>query len=196
MAARPVSLFELLRSQPIVRLRDETPADFGAREALLDLAMGAGRTRKSSETLRRGRMPADGLSLAAEAEDGTLVGTVRLWTVAAGERDGQPVDALLLGPLAVMPGYESCGIGSALMRRAVAEASFRGHKAIVLVGDAPYYERFGFSAAPAAGLTMPGPFERHRLLGLELVAGSLEGAVGLIAPRGRSTSDADIAAAA
>ena len=69
------------------------------------------------------------------------------------------------------------------MRRALREARRLGHGAIVLVGDAPYYSRFGFAAETAASLRLPGPFERHRLLALELVAGALDGASGLAARR-------------
>ena len=53
-----------------------------------------------------------------------------------------------------------------------------GHRAILLVGDAPYYARFGFSAEKTGSLAMPGPYERHRLLALELVEGALDGARG------------------
>ena len=77
------------------------------------------------------------------------------------------------------------GIGSMLMRRAIAEASFRGHAAILLVGDAPYYERFGVSARATGALSMPGPYERHRLLALELAPGTLAGADGVIRGTGR-----------
>ena len=130
-------------------------------------------------------LPAEGLALVAKSEAGTIIGSVRLWNVATGET-GLP--ALLLGPLAVMPELAGCGIGSALMRRAVAEAHWRGHAAILLVGDPDYYARFGFSAVPAAGLAMPGPFERHRMLGLEITPGALAGAQGLIRPTGRRTA--------
>ena len=57
----------------------ETAADVAAREALLDRAMGPGRKRKSSEKLRRGRKPSEGLAFAARGADGRVVGTVRLW---------------------------------------------------------------------------------------------------------------------
>src|SRR5215467_3233012 len=63
----------------------EIVGDVAAREALLDRAMGPGRKRKSSEKLRRGRKPAEGLAFVARDADGLLVGTVRLWDVAAGE---------------------------------------------------------------------------------------------------------------
>lgn len=166
----------------------ESAADVAAREILLDRAMGPGRRRKASEAIRRGRRPADGLSLAAKDEAGILVGTVRLWHVAAGTRAGAAVPALLLGPLAVEPALEGRGIGAALMRRAVAEARRLGHAAVLLVGDPDYYERFGFSAASTGALAMPGPFERHRLLALELQPGALSGAAGLIRPTGQKAA--------
>jgi predicted N-acetyltransferase YhbS len=164
----------------------ENPGDVVTREKLLDRAMGEGRTRKSSEKLRRGRIPAEGLALAARDNGGHMIGTVRLWNIEAGvDRDSRPVEALLLGPLAVDPAYEGKGIGSALMRAAILEAKKRGHGAIVLVGDPAYYERFGFFAERAKHLVMPGPFERHRFLGLELKEGWLNGAAGLLVASGR-----------
>lgn len=160
----------------------ETAADVFAREALLDRVFGANRFWKSSERIREGRLPADGLSLVAHDEAGSLAGTVRLWHVAAGHTGA---DALLLGPLAVDPAQQGAGIGGALMRLAIAHATELGHRAIVLVGDEPYYRRFGFSTRPTQGLAMPGPFERHRLLALELQPGALRGAEGVIRPTGR-----------
>ncbi|MDQ6433703.1 N-acetyltransferase [Mesorhizobium sp. LHD-90] len=159
----------------------ETTADVAAREALLDRAMGVARKRKSSEKLRRGRKPSEGLAFVARGADGRMLGTVRLWDVhVSGDRR-----ALLLGPLAVDPSAKSAGVGSALMRHAIAEAKRLGHRAVVLVGDAPYYGRFGFSAEKTGRLAMPGPYERHRFLALELVEGALDGAQGVLRPAGR-----------
>ncbi|WP_275785183.1 GNAT family N-acetyltransferase [Pararhizobium gei] len=164
----------------------ENPGDVVARENLLDRAMGPNRRRKSSETLRRDRVPAEGLALVARDPDGHVIATVRLWNVEAGVgRDGLAVNALLLGPLAVDAAHEGKGIGGALMRAAIAEAKSRGHGAILLVGDAPYYERFGFFAAKAQHLVMPGPFERHRFLALELTEDWLEDAAGMLVASGR-----------
>lgn len=165
----------------------ETAADVSAREALLDRAMGSGRRKKASEKLRRGRRPSEGLAFVARDAAGAVVGTVRLWDIRLGE-DG--AKALLLGPLAVDPTLKSAGMGSALMRHAVAEAARLGHKAILLVGDAPYYGRFGFSADRTGRLAMPGPYERHRLLELELAPGALDGAHGTIRAIGRKASKA------
>jgi predicted N-acetyltransferase YhbS len=164
----------------MITLRQERPGDVKAREALLDEAFGDGRNRKSSQRLRDGRLPAEGLSLIA-ADGKRVVGTAGLWNVAAAS--GQP--ALLLGPVAVAASCRKRGIGAALVRRALSEARKFGHGAVVLVGDAPYYSRFGFAAKTAAALTMPGPFERHRLLALELILGALDGAGGLLRATGR-----------
>ena len=164
----------------------ENAGDVVARENLLNRAMGLGRTKKSSEKLRRGFVPAEGLALVARDRSGHIIGTVRLWNVEAGvNRETQAVDALLLGPLAVDPDHEGKGIGGALMRAAIMEAKKRGHGAILLVGDPSYYERFGFFAEKARHLVMPGPFERHRFLGLELKDAWLEGAVGVLVASGR-----------
>jgi predicted N-acetyltransferase YhbS len=108
-----------------------------------------------------------------------LVGTLRLWHVSAGG-----VPALMLGPLAVESTSRKLGAGTALMEHALAAATARGHRAVILLGDAPYYARFGFSAQRMAELSLPGPFERDRLLGLELVPDALEGARGMIVATG------------
>jgi predicted N-acetyltransferase YhbS len=164
----------------MVTIREEKFADIATREALLDQAYGAVRFAKTSQRLREGRLPADGLSLVA-VDHGRLVGTVRLWSVAAGPDRA----ALLLGPLAVYPQHRNRGIGMTLMRRAIARARLAGHRAILLVGDAGYYARFGFTAAPTGDLWMPGRFERDRLLALELRPAALGGARGLIAATGK-----------
>jgi predicted N-acetyltransferase YhbS len=171
----------------MVTIREEKIADVAAREALLDLAYGASRFTKTSERLREGRRPADGLALVA-VERGRIVGTVRLWHVAAGPGRA----ALLLGPLAVHPDYRNRGIGTTLVRRAIARARLAGHKVVLLVGDAPYYGRFGFSAAGTEGLWMPGSFERDRLLGLELKPQALAGARGMIGATGQLAPKPDL----
>jgi predicted N-acetyltransferase YhbS len=168
---------------PDVSIRAERAEDQPAREALLDAAMGEGRRRKSSEKLRARRVPAKGLSFVAEDAAGRIIGSVRLWHVLAGS-----TPALLLGPLAVAADMQGEGVGGKLMRRAIAEASFRGHRAILLVGDAPYYARFGFSAEAAKALDMPGPVDRARFLALELQPGALRDAEGpLVAAGGFET---------
>jgi predicted N-acetyltransferase YhbS len=163
-------------------IRNETTFDIGARERLLDRVWGASRYQKTVERLREGHQPSAGLSFVAE-HDGDIAGTVRLWDVCAGP--GRP--ALLLGPLAVDESARSRGIGGALMRRAMAAARRRKHRAVLLVGDAAYYQRFGFSAEKTGALWLPGPYERERLLACALIPGALDGARGLIGATGRRT---------
>jgi len=168
----------------------ENAGDVVARERLLDRVMGEARFTKSSEKLRRGRLPADGLALVARDPEGHVIGTVRLWHVEAGvDGNGNPVPALLLGPLAVDCRHEGKGIGGALMRAAITEARDRGHGAVLLVGDPEYYERFGFFAGKARHLLMPGAFERRRFLALELTDGWLDGAAGVLVASGVRLSD-------
>ncbi len=162
----------------MVTIRDEHSHDFFAREALLDRAQGPSRHGKSSVRLRDGRLPAQGLALSAEV-DGQIVGTVRLWHVDAG---GTP--ALLLGPLAVSPDHQGAGIGKRLVREALWRAALRGHEVVLLVGDAPYYARFGFSADLTRELDMPGEVDPARLLALELAPGALAGARGEVVATG------------
>lgn len=190
-SAAPFAVLRPLRgTNDLVAVRQEIAADIPARERLLDAAFGAQRFAKTSEVLRVGRLPARGLALSA-MHNGELVGTVRLWHIDAG---GNP--ALLLGPLAVAESHRSLGVGGVLMREAIARASALGHQAIILVGDAPYYERFGFSTAPTMSLDMPGPVERARFLALELAPGALSGASGVIAATGAKAPRARNGAAA
>ena len=169
-------------------IRFETPNDIAAREALLQDCFGEERFAKTCERLREDRLPADGLSLVVE-RDGEIVATVRLWTITAGP--GRP--ALLLGPIAVDPALHGLGIGAKLMRHALSRAAERGHGAVLLVGDAAYYERFGFSASAVQDLWLPGPVERERFLGLELVAGALKGVRGLVQATGQIAPRPDLA---
>jgi predicted N-acetyltransferase YhbS len=163
----------------MVTIRQERPVDEAAREALLDRAYGNERHGKPSAKLRNGRLPAEGLALVA-VERGRVIGTVRLWHVRAG---GQP--ALLLGPLAVDPGQQRRGIGIALMQRAIEVARGHGHELVLLVGDAPYYSRFGFSAEKTGGLSLSRKVDPARLLALELKPDALAHVSGRISAAGR-----------
>jgi len=158
---------------------EEQACDIGPREALLDAAFGRKeRFAKTCQRLREGRVPAQGLALAAR-RDGDLIGTLRLWHVDAGG-----VPALLLGPLAVASTHRSFGLGKRLMQEGLARAAALGHRAVILVGDAPYYAQFGFSRAPMQALAMPGPIEQERFLGLEFEPGALAGACGVVKATG------------
>lgn len=159
----------------MITIRDEIPSDIAAREALLDRAMGEDRRKKTSERLREGNTPAPGLALVSENQHGAIDGSVRLWPVIAGTAGA----GLLLGPLAVDRSAQGAGIGKRLMREAVWRAARNGHAFVLLVGDAPYYEQFGFVRAPRA-LSLPGFVDPARFLALELRPGALSGAAGTV----------------
>jgi predicted N-acetyltransferase YhbS len=153
----------------VVTLVEERLEHAPAIERLLDVAFGEERWHKTCQRLRDGQTPLSGLSLVALDRD-SLVGTVRLWPVLAGRRR-----ALLLGPLAVDPAYRDQGLGARLTEEALSRARAAGEKAVLLVGDAPYYERFGFCPEATKGLWLPGPVDRKRFLGRELRRDSLTG---------------------
>jgi GNAT superfamily N-acetyltransferase len=158
---------------PLV-LRLEEPSDLAAIDRLHERAFGPGRFARTAYRLREGVPPIASLCFIAQV--GTmLVGSVRLNTIKAGSSK-----ALILGPLAVEPAFSDRGIGSRLMEMALDQAKADGHQLVFLVGDLPYYARFGFKMVPQGRVTMPGPVDPQRFLALELQAGALEAVSGLL----------------
>ena len=164
----------------MVTIRTENSADIIAREALLDRAFGRSRNRKTSQRIRDGRLPAEGLAFTALSKSGRVIGTLRMWNVVAGSAG----PALLLGPLAVDGRYQRRGVGRELMAHALNMAKVLGHASVLLVGDEPYYGRFGFTRDLVADLHLPGPVDRDRFLGVELAPGALAGAEGSVMASG------------
>lgn len=158
------------------------PADEPAIEHLLDLAFGLGRRTKTSYRLREGNVPVPGLSRVVRDPQLGLVGTISYWPLRVGTAGTQ---ALLLGPIAIHPERQNRGIGLALMRQTLARAASAGHALVILVGDAPYYARVGFMQVPEGQLQFPGPVDPKRLLFLELRAGALSQARGLVVGENR-----------
>lgn len=161
----------------------ETPEDADEVETLFDLAFGPGRAALSSYSLRRGVAPVAGLCAVARDEFGVLVGCIRFWPVRI-ERDGEPggTPALLLGPIAVHPTRQGEGLGRLLIGDGLREAAALGWALVLLIGDAPYYGRFGFRPAAPRGLRFPPPVNEKRFLLRELVAGAADNASGTVRP--------------
>jgi predicted N-acetyltransferase YhbS len=158
-------------------IRPESPIDAQPVERLHERAFGPGRFARTAYRLREGAPHLADLSFTALV--GTLiVGSVRVSPVHAG-----PIDGLALGPLTVDPAFENRGIGAALMQAAIDAARAQGHALILLVGDLPYYARFGFVRVPPRQLEMPAPVNPERFLVLELIPGSLAKARGQVLPR-------------
>ncbi len=159
------------------RLLSETPADSDEIEMLLDLAFAPGRHALSSYQLREGVAPLAGLSRVARDDYGSLAGAIRYWPV----RIGQAGDAaLLLGPVAVHPTRQGEGLGALLILGTLGEARALGWERVILVGDEPYYHRFGFTREKALALDFPKPLNMNRLLAKELVEGAMAGVSGMV----------------
>jgi predicted N-acetyltransferase YhbS len=149
-------------------IRAEEAADALAVEALVAKSFGPGRFAKSVFRLREGVAPDAEFGFVA-IEDGALRGSVRFWPVFVGK-----TPTLLLGPLAVESARRGRGMGIQLMQRGIDAARNEGARAIILVGDLPYYARVGFTAIPRGRIRLPGPVDLSRVLGLALCDGALE----------------------
>ncbi|MFC0219284.1 putative N-acetyltransferase YhbS [Pseudochelatococcus lubricantis] len=158
----------------VLTIRHEYPSDYDAIERMHERAFGPGRFARTAYRLREGAPPVADLSYCALV--GTLiVGSVRLTPVRAGD-----APALVLGPLTVEPAFKDRGIGAALMQTSLDAAKQAGHRLVVLVGDEPYYRRFGFRVVPAGRLILPGPVDPARFLYCELGEGAFEAAQGAV----------------
>ena len=155
------------------RLDEETEADWYEVEALYDHCFGPGRTALSSYRLRDGVLTVAALCLILRDADGTLAAAIRYWPAEAGG-----MDVLLLGPIAVHPTRQGEGLGALLINESLAEARRLGWERAMLVGDAPYYLRFGFEKLD--GVVMPPPTNPDRVLGFALKAGALTGVAGMV----------------
>lgn len=143
----------------------ETVADTPEVEALMDLCFAPGRTALSSYRLRDGVPPVATLCLVLRDASDVMVAAIRYWPVRVGG-----ASALLLGPVAVHPTAQGEGLGGYLMGESLARARAMGWARVMLVGDAPYYARFGFTRLD--GVEMPPPTNPERVLGLELQPGA------------------------
>lgn len=152
-----------------MELRPETDVDYWEVEALFDLAFAPGREALSSYRLRDGVDPVADLCLIARDPDGILAAAIRFWPILVGD-----APSLLLGPVAVHPTRQGEGLGGWIIEQALTRAN--GWDRVLLVGDAPYYGRFGFDRLD--GVTMPPPTNPDRVLGRALTPGAWSGVRG------------------
>ena len=152
-------------------LRPENKDDWWEVEALYDLCFAPGREALSSYRLRDGVPPVESLCHVARDSDGVLAGAIRYWPVQVGA-----FDALLLGPVAVHPTRQGEGLGRALIETSLDAAT--GWDRVMLVGDAPYYSKFGFERL--SGVEMPPPTNPARILGRSLSGSGWGGVTGAV----------------
>lgn len=156
-------------------MEQEQPADYAEVEFLYDSCFAPGREALSSYRLRDGVQPVAELCLVARDPDRILAGAIRYWPVCVG-RDPSPI--LLLGPVAVHPTRQGEGLGQLLMQASLEKARDVGWDKVMLVGDEPYYRRFGFRKNKT--LKFPPPTNPDRVLSLALVDGAFDGVKGEI----------------
>lgn len=157
----------------MLRLTEESAQDWWEVEALYDLCFAPGREALSSYRLRDGVPPVPELCLVARDEGGIVGGAIRFWPVRVGDSD-----ALLLGPVAVHPTRQGEGLGAFLINESLARAAEFGWARVMLVGDEPYYSRFGFTRLE--GVEMPPPTNPDRVLGRALLGGAWDGVHGKV----------------
>ena len=159
------------KPRTLYTLFPEAPDDRWEVEALYDICFAPGREALSSYRLRDGITAVAGLSHVARDGDGILSGAIRYWPVRIGAHD-----SLLLGPVAVHPTRQGEGLGRALIEESLRHAAPLGWDRVMLVGDAPYYGRFGFNVL--SDVIMPPPTNPARVLGRAITFGAWEGVRG------------------
>ena len=152
----------------------ETASDDHDIDRLHERTFGPGRFARTAFRIREQTPHERALSFTARVGN-MLVGSVRLTHVRIAD-----TPALLLGPLTVEPPFQSVGIGARLMDVALEAARTAGHGLVILVGDAPYYARFGFRPVPVGLVSLPGPVDPNRLLVAELHEGAFTGVGGMV----------------
>lgn len=162
-------------------IRQDAPEYAEAVDALYDDVFGPGRFAKTAERLREGNEKIPEASLVAVDAEG-VAGVVRVWPVTVGGRGR----AAFLGPIAVSQRRRGNGVAFKLMERAIGVCREQGFAAVILVGDADYYERFGFRGSGGRFL-LPGPVDQNRVLIRELSSRAAE-LEGLLAPAPRQVA--------
>jgi len=165
----------------VIIVSPEQPDDHWEIEALLDTAFAPGRTGLSSYRLREDVEPIRELCLTARDDDGigALAGTIRFWPIRIGDAS-EP--SLLLGPVAAHPTRQGEGIGAMLILEGLERAVDAGWKRCLLIGDEPFYARFGFKRSLAEAITFPPPTNPNRILAKALVKGGMDGIEGAVTP--------------
>lgn len=156
--------------------RSVTPADLPAISELHAKTFGPGRFVRTAYRVREGT-PAISRYCRATYLGDRLIAAVRMTPISIGGAEG----ALLLGPLVVDPDFAGQGFGKRLIAEVIEAAKVDGQRLVLLVGDEPYYGRFGFRPVPPGQIAMPGPVNPQRLLAAELADGAMAEMRGLVA---------------
>ncbi len=138
-------------------------------------AFGPGRFARAAYRVREGT-PAISRYCRGAFRDGAMLAALRMTVIKIGSTGPH----LLLGPLAVDRHLQGQGFGKALVAEAITAARHGGMGIVLLVGDMPYYGRFGFKAVAPGQILFPGPVNPARVLALEVTSGALSTSAGLV----------------
>jgi predicted N-acetyltransferase YhbS len=165
-----------------LEIRHENAGDAPILSQLAAEAFGPGRFARTAYRVREGIAPVAELSLCGVL-DGEVISGIRFTAISIGGEEG----GLLLGPLIVAPAMAGRGFGRALIEEGLGRAKSQGFSLVLLVGDMPYYGRFGFKPVPGGSIALPGPVDPARLLYVELVPGAIERAAGPVKGHARQS---------
>ena len=157
-----------------VVIRQEAADDLETIQAVHRLAFDGDEESRLVDALR-----AEGwvrASLVAEAE-GRVIGHIMFSDLPILTPDAT-IPALSLAPLAVIPGKQRQGVGSALVREGLQFCRTHRHQIVVVLGHPKFYPRFGFSAKLTERLKSP--FSGEAFMAMELVPGALDGLEGKV----------------
>jgi predicted N-acetyltransferase YhbS len=177
--------FQIPRMSSAIITRAAVPHDLPAIIALQAHVFGPGRFTRSAYRVREGRGLMSRFCRVAD-RNGRLIASLRMTEVSIGGVTG----AVLLGPLAVDPEFRGQGYGRKLAAEVMHDMKAAGVAVVVLVGDEPYYGRFGFKPVPPGSIVFPGPVNPARTLAAELKPGALAHYRGLVTAASAATGAA------
>lgn len=164
-------------------LRRETEHDFSEIYDFVKLAFETAKVSDGKEQDFVNRLRASGnyipeLALVAE-EDGQIIGHIMLTKTQIDSGDAKH-QALLLAPLAVALEHRNRGVGATLINESLGLARTMGYRAVFLVGDPAYYQRFGFRSTEDFGIKDTHGIPPQYVMAHELVDNALDGISGTV----------------
>jgi predicted N-acetyltransferase YhbS len=160
---------------PVLSIRPALPEDIAEISKLHARVFGPGRFTRSAYRVREGKGHLSRFCLVA-CLGKAVIASIRTTEITVGGNSG----AVLLGPVAVDGEHRSLGLGKKLITAALEAARNGGARLIILVGDEPYYGRFGFKPVPMGQIVFPGPVNPQRILAYELEQDALAQYSGLV----------------
>ena len=161
-----------------LEIRPELPGEAATIRSVHEAAFGQPQEGALVDALRAaGALSASWVAL----EGGEAVAHVAFSPVRISPPRGEAGGAILgLAPMAVHPDRQRGGLGTVLLRRALAALGRAGTPAVIVLGHAEYYPRFAFVPASRFGLRWDHDAPDEAFMALELIEGALSGPPGVV----------------